>query len=169
MPPFSRGLDEEGVAIESFRLLKEGRFLDDEVRALFKESRRLEDNISDLQAQVAANEVGGRLVRVMAREWGVDMFTRYVSFVCENAKEAVEEMLEQFSVENRFEEVHSIDNVEYMDDGTPLHLKLTLDRNSRQAIFDFTGTGPQVIGNTNAPPSITRSAVLYCLRSLLDR
>lgn len=56
-----------------------------------------------------------------------------------------------------------------MDDGTPLSLKLTIDRENRSAVFDFTGTGPEVIGNTNAPKSITRSAVLYCLRSLLGK
>lgn len=56
-----------------------------------------------------------------------------------------------------------------MDDGTPLCLKLTIDRERKEATFDFTGTGPEVIGNTNAPRSITRSAVLYCLRSLLGK
>ena len=56
-----------------------------------------------------------------------------------------------------------------MDDGTPIRLKLTLDRKKKSAIFDFTGTGPEVLGNTNTPKSITRSAVLYCLRSLIGK
>lgn len=54
-----------------------------------------------------------------------------------------------------------------MDDGTPITLALTIDRNQRQAVFDFTGTGFEVVGNTNAPRSITRSAILYCLRALI--
>jgi N-methylhydantoinase B/oxoprolinase/acetone carboxylase alpha subunit len=29
-----------------------------------------------------------------------------------------------------------------MDDGTPLNLTLTIDKIKREAIFDFTGTGP---------------------------
>jgi len=56
-----------------------------------------------------------------------------------------------------------------MDDGTPLELKLTIDRTNRSAIFDFSGTGCEVLGNTNAPKSITRSAILYCLRSLIGQ
>lgn len=60
-------------------------------------------------------------------------------------------------------------NREYMDDGTPLELNLTIDRRDRSAIFDFSGTGPEVMGNTNAPRSITRSAILYCLRSLIGQ
>lgn len=54
-----------------------------------------------------------------------------------------------------------------MDDGTPLTLNLTIDQKQRSASFDFTGTGIEVLGNTNAPKSITRSAILYCLRSLI--
>lgn len=56
-----------------------------------------------------------------------------------------------------------------MDDGTPIELKLTIDRNQRTAVFDFTGTGKEVLANTNTPRSITRSAVLYCLRSLIGQ
>jgi 5-oxoprolinase (ATP-hydrolysing) len=54
-----------------------------------------------------------------------------------------------------------------MDDGTAIKLKLTIDRPQRTAIFDFTGTGIEVLGNTNAPKAITKSAILYCLRSLI--
>jgi 5-oxoprolinase (ATP-hydrolysing) len=56
-----------------------------------------------------------------------------------------------------------------MDDGTPIELRLTIDREERSAIFDFTGTGPEVLGNTNTPRSITRSAILYCLRSMIGK
>jgi 5-oxoprolinase (ATP-hydrolysing) len=36
-------------------------------------------------------------------------------------------------------------------------------------VFDFTGTGPQVWGNTNAPRAVAYSAILYCLRCLVDQ
>jgi 5-oxoprolinase (ATP-hydrolysing) len=66
-------------------------------------------------------------------------------------------------------EIDTLTNIEYMDDGTPIELKLTIDRRERKAVFDFTGTGLEVLGNTNAPRSITRSAILYCLRSLIGK
>jgi 5-oxoprolinase (ATP-hydrolysing) len=56
-----------------------------------------------------------------------------------------------------------------MDDGTPIRLVVTIDRRSRSATFDFEGTGPQVFGNTNAPPAVTYSAVIYSLRCLVDQ
>ncbi len=80
-----------------------------------------------------------------------------------------------------------------MDDGTPICLALSIDRKTRTAEFDFSGTGPevrmlcwccvdalltrchtatglrycQVLGNCNAPPAVTYSAVIYCLRCLV--
>jgi 5-oxoprolinase (ATP-hydrolysing) len=44
-----------------------------------------------------------------------------------------------------------------MDDGTPIRLRVDIDAASGSASFDFTGTGPQVYGNINAPPSVTYS------------
>ncbi|CAN0170408.1 unnamed protein product [Ectocarpus sp. 4 AP-2014] len=54
-----------------------------------------------------------------------------------------------------------------MDDGTPIRLAVTVDRTTRSALFDFEGTGAEVLGNLNAPPAVTASAVIYALRCLL--
>lgn len=55
-----------------------------------------------------------------------------------------------------------------MDDGSVIKLKLVIDRINRNAVFDFTGTSGQVIGNINCPRSVTKSAIIYCLRCLVD-
>ena len=54
-----------------------------------------------------------------------------------------------------------------MDDGSPIALSIEIDPKTGSATFDFTGTGPQVFANHNAPPSVTYSAVIYSLRSLV--
>ena len=51
--------------------------------------------------------------------------------------------------------------------GTPIALSITIDRDQGTAIFDFQGTGLEVYGNLNAPPAVTASAIIYCLRCLL--
>jgi len=56
-----------------------------------------------------------------------------------------------------------------MDDGSPIELTVTIDPDAGSAKFDFTGTGPQVFGNHNAPPAVTYSAVIYSLRSLVGQ
>jgi 5-oxoprolinase (ATP-hydrolysing) len=67
------------------------------------------------------------------------------------------------------QEVDTVRSEDRMDDGTPIRLAVTIDRRNRSATFDFEGTGPQVFGNTNAPPAVTYSAVIYSLRCLVDQ
>lgn len=55
-----------------------------------------------------------------------------------------------------------------MDDGSTIKVALTIDRESGSATFDFTGTDPEMYGNCNAPRSITNSAIIYCLRCLVN-
>lgn len=56
---------------------------------------------------------------------------------------------------------------DFLDDGSRIALAITIDRAQGSAIFDFTGTGTEMLGNLNAPPAVTASAVIYCLRCLL--
>lgn len=56
---------------------------------------------------------------------------------------------------------------DFLDDGTPIRLAVTIDRAIGSAVFDFAGTGPEIYGNLNAPPAVTASAIIYCLRCLL--
>src|SRR5437764_3352490 len=55
-----------------------------------------------------------------------------------------------------------------MDQGTRIKVKITVDRESRGAIVDFTGTSPQQDSNFNAPEPVTRAAVLYVFRVMVD-
>jgi 5-oxoprolinase (ATP-hydrolysing) len=57
---------------------------------------------------------------------------------------------------------------DFMDDGTELKLKLTINGATGEAEFDFTGSDPEMYGNCNAPRSITSSAIIYCLRCLVN-
>lgn len=65
-------------------------------------------------------------------------------------------------------EIDSVKEIEYMDDGSPIELTLTIDRNLRKATFDFTGTGYEVLSNINCPKSVVKSAIIYCLRCMVD-
>ncbi|MEO7760822.1 MAG: hydantoinase/oxoprolinase family protein, partial [Casimicrobiaceae bacterium] len=70
MPPDSTHVDEEGVLFDNVKLVAEGRFLEDEIRAMLTSARyparSPETNLADLRAQVAACAKGatelGRMV-----------------------------------------------------------------------------------------------------------
>lgn len=88
-----------------------------------------------------------------------------MGFIQENAEVAVRNMLRDFAVKHN----GRVQAEDRMDDGTPICLEVTIDETTSSAIFDFTGTGPQVFGNTNAPPAVVHSAIIYSLRAMLDK
>lgn len=40
-----------------------------------------------------------------------------------------------------------LQSLDYLDDGSPIQLKVTLNKAQGSAVFDFDGTGPEMIGN----------------------
>jgi 5-oxoprolinase (ATP-hydrolysing) len=77
-------------------------------------------------------------------------------------------ILSPFKSSQGLPEIGTVHSEDYMDDGTPIRLAVTIDRRNGSALFNFNGTGPQVFGNTNAPPAVTTSAVIYSLRCLVS-
>ncbi|KAF1816399.1 hypothetical protein P152DRAFT_428433 [Eremomyces bilateralis CBS 781.70] len=175
MPPNSRELYQEGAAIKSEKLVSEGKFNEKRmVELLYDEpaqypgcsgSRSLADNINDLKAQVAANQKGINLISTLIEDYGEDVVKFYMKSIQDNAEMSVKALLK--NVYKRFEG-KDLSATDYMDDGSPIKLKVKIDREKGEAEFDFTGTGPEVYGNINAPEAITYSAIIYCLRCLVS-
>jgi 5-oxoprolinase (ATP-hydrolysing) len=174
MPPTSNQLYQEGAAIESLKIVEGGRFNEEAITKILLDdpaqydgcsgTRCLKDNISDLKAQIAANKRGITLIKGLISEFGLPTVHRYMYAIQRASDIAVRELLKQ-----KFEEFgqKSLKAVDYMDDGTPIALEITINSDG-SAVFDFEGTGPQVYGNTNAPVAITNSAIIYCLRALIS-
>ncbi|KAI1662674.1 Hydantoinase B/oxoprolinase-domain-containing protein [Daldinia decipiens] len=175
MPPLSRELFQEGASIESEKIVSEGKFNENRIiELLYNEpakypgcsgTRCLADNINDLRAQVSANQKGISLIEGLIQEYGEDIVQFYMISIQNNAELCVRQLLKQ--VYKKFEG-KDLSAVDYMDDGTPIRLRVTIDPEKGEAEFDFEGTGPQVYGNVNAPEAITYSAIIYCLRCLIS-
>jgi 5-oxoprolinase (ATP-hydrolysing) len=176
MPPHSRELYQEGAAIKSEKLVSEGHFNEKRViELLYNEpaqypecsgTRCLADNINDLKAQIAANQKGINLISKLISDYGDDVVQFYMHAIQANAENSVRSLLKDVS--KRFEG-KALEAVDYMDDGSPICLKITIDGEKGEAVFDFEGTGPEVYGNTNAPEAVTYSAIIYCLRCLIEQ
>jgi 5-oxoprolinase (ATP-hydrolysing) len=161
-PPQARTLEEEGVVIDDFLLVAKGRMREAELRALLANARypaRSPDvNVADIKAQIAANEKAAQeLLRVIA-EQGWETVRAYMRHVMDNAEESVRRVITRIG-DGRFEY--------RMDDGSPLIVAIRVDRESRSAVVDFSGTGPEREDNFNAPAAVTRAAVLYVFRTLV--
>ncbi|MCJ1297881.1 hypothetical protein MMC08_000669 [Hypocenomyce scalaris] len=175
MPPHSRELWQEGAAIKSEKLVSEGKFNEKRITELLYDepaqypecsgTRCLADNLNDLKAQIAANQKGINLISALIEDYGEEVVQFYMRNIQDNAELSVRDLLKDVS--KRFEG-QDLSAVDYMDDGSPIKLKITINADKGEAVFDFDGTGPEVYGNTNAPQAVTYSAIIYCLRCLIS-
>ncbi|ALA16456.1 5-oxoprolinase [Chelatococcus sp. CO-6] len=163
MSPRARTIEEEGVYIDNFKLVDEGRFREKELIDLFLgarySARNVVQNVNDLKAQIAANEKGVAELRKMIGHFGLDVVEAYMGHVQDNAAESVRRVLDR---------LHDSSFEYEMDQGCFIRVKITVDKEKREATVDFTGTSPQRDDNFNAPAPVTRAAVLYVFRVMVD-
>ncbi|MEP4034660.1 hydantoinase B/oxoprolinase family protein, partial [Roseibium polysiphoniae] len=163
MTPRATTVDEEGVLFDNFKIVDEGRFCEEELVHLLTDhkypARNPHQNVADLKAQIAANEKGTQELRKMVGHFGLDVVQAYMNHVQDNAEESVRRV------------ISALTDSEYeypTDQGSVIKVKITVDKESREATVDFTGTSPVKPNNFNAPEPVTRAAVLYCFRVMVE-
>jgi 5-oxoprolinase (ATP-hydrolysing) len=163
MSPRATNILEEGVYIDNFLLVDRGRFREKELYALLESgpypARNPLQNINDLKAQIAANEKGVQELRRMVEQFSLETVEAYMGHVQDNAAESVRRVIDRLKdSEFSFE----------MDQGALIKVKISVDKEKREATVDFTGTSPQQSTNFNAPEPVARAAVLYVFRVMVD-
>lgn len=153
MPPHSTELFQEGAAIKSEKLVSEGRFNEERIiELLHKEpaqypgcsgTRSLSDNLNDLKAQIASNQKGISLISSLINEYGDEVVQFYMISIQNNAENSVRNLLKKVSKRFQGKDLSAVD---FMDNGSPIRLKITIDGTKGEAVFDFAGTGPEVYG-----------------------
>jgi len=162
-PPDSAHIDEEGILIDNFLLVRDGRLREKELRELLGSGkypcRNIDQNLADLSAQIAANETGVVELRKMVRHYGIEVVSAYMKHVQDNAEESVRRVIEVLQ-DGEFEYP--------MDEGSVIKVKIVVDRDKRTALIDFTGTSMQNPTNYNAPTAVCKAAILYVFRTLVN-
>ncbi len=162
MPAASTRVEEEGVLIDNWLLVRDGVFREAATAALLAgapyPSRDPATNLADLRAQVAANEKGVAELGALVDAYGLDVVRAYMGHVQDNAEQAVRRVIAGLpDGECRYE----------LDNGAVIKVAVRVDRPARTAVIDFTGTSAQQAGNFNAPSAVAMAAVLYVLRTLV--
>jgi 5-oxoprolinase (ATP-hydrolysing) len=163
MPSASTRVEEEGVLIDNWLLVQDGRLREAETMSLLETamypSRDPATNLADLRAQIAANEKGIEELRAMVDHFGLEVVQAYMGHVQENAAESVRRVITA---------LHD-GHYEYeLDNGAKVNVTVKVNAGDRTAEIDFTGTSPQLQDNFNAPSSVAMAAVLYVFRTLVD-
>ena len=163
MTPLATTVDEEGVLFDNVLLVDQGRFDEAAITRLLSDhpypARNVAQNVGDLRAQIAANEKGVHEMRKMIAQFGLDVVQAYMGHVQDNAEESVRRVIETLG-DSSFSYA--------TDQGSTIEVKITVDREKREATVDFTGTSPQKPNNFNAPEPVTRAAVLYVFRVMVE-
>lgn len=162
MPPASRTIDEEGILIDDLLLVRSGQlqekaFVEKLTKAPFP-VRNLSQNLGDIHAQLAANQKGIALLSEIVERYGNEVVHAYMNYIRQNAAEQVRRTIDSL-IPGKF--------LLPMDSGAQIQVAITVNRETRSARIDFTGTTAQVADNFNAPSAIVRAAVLYVFRTLI--
>ncbi|MBR1217569.1 hydantoinase B/oxoprolinase family protein [Bradyrhizobium sp. U87765 SZCCT0131] len=163
MSPLATTIEEEGVYIDNFKLVDRGVFRETALIELLTTARypvrNVVQNVNDLKAQIAANEKGVAELKKMIGYFGMDVVRAYMGHVQDNAEESVRRVLDRLA--------DGVFRYE-IDQGSVIEVKITVDKRTREATVDFTGTSAQRPDNFNAPAPVTRAAVLYVFRVMVD-
>jgi 5-oxoprolinase (ATP-hydrolysing) len=162
MPPFSKTIADEGVLLDNIKLVSHGVLNEAEIRHRLASAkhpaRNIDQNMADMRAQIAANEMGCQALKKLVLQYGINTVNAYMQHVQDNAEECVRRVVSclndgQFSLT--------------MDNGATIVVNVSIHRDTRSATIDFTGTSPQLSSNFNAPSAVVTAAVLYVFRMLV--
>lgn len=122
-------------------------------------------------------------VSLVVDDYSLKTVQEYMYHIRTNAENSVRNLLVEVAKRAGSNVLTSVD---YLDDGTPvtiflwyflppdltrlhqIQLRVEINEETRSAVLDFEGTGCEVRGNLNAPISVVHSAVIYCMRAMLD-
>ena len=163
MPSFSRSIDDEGLRLRNHRFVRRGRIQTAALEAAWAgmaiPPRNQPELLADLQAQVAANQAGVLGLQLLVERYGPTVVQQQMVALQLDAAASVRQLIHRLA--GGRQQI-------CLDDGSQLQLKVAVDRSEQRLTLDFSGTSPQHPGNVNAPLAVTRAAVLYTLRCLLN-
>ncbi len=163
---------QEGIRIPPMLLLRDGVIDEKLLRILSVNVRAPEQNHGDLNAQIAALNVGEQKVHEIVDRFGVEDFMdgsrRILDYAEQQARELIREIPDG---EYRFSEYADEDSV----GGYPCRIVITLRIKGDELEMDFTGSDPQVASSLNVPTggdghhSVITVGLIYVMHTLRPR
>jgi N-methylhydantoinase B len=158
MPAGSTSIWQEGLIIPPVRL--------DEsiVVVILSNVRTPEIRRADLQAQTAANRLGGERLRELVERRGRDLvlaaFDDVIAYAERRAREAIRRL-----PDGRYEARGEVEGDGVTDEDLPIRVAVTVAGDAIEIEFD--GTAPAAAGNVNAPLAVTRAACTFAVKVAL--
>jgi len=159
MPASARELYQEGIIIPPTRLTPEVQ------RVLLANVRTPAMRRGDLAAQRAAVERGAQGLRALARRHGWGPLREAARELLDYAERRTTSAINRLSSAIPMTATDYLEGDGVIDDDVEIRVSIAIEDGIFHA--DFTGTRDAAPGNVNCPIAVTRSAVLFVVRTLL--
>ena len=161
--PFARNLAEEGIVFRNLKVVASNRFLEDTLTKILSSgrfpSRNPHENIADIRAAIAANNRGKEELLKLVKTYSLQVVNAYMNHIKNAAEQKMKAALTQLAPGcYQFED--------QMDNGSLV--KVRLDITPSKIIVDFSGSSDVNHNSLNANKAVVQSAILYCLRCLIN-
>jgi len=168
-------IEEEGVLIDNFIIMRNGHFREEALLEIFRAHpyppRSPEEIIYDIIAQIGACRRGAQRLKELTEKFSYSVVKAYMQFIQDNGERAIKRAIMQLLqgksyLENSF--------AEELDDGSLIVINISINAGDNppdtvSMSINFTGTSEQhLTDNLNAPLAVVKAAILYVLRTLVD-
>ena len=163
--PLASELYQEGLIIPPLRLFSKGKRNNEALSLLLRNVRTPDERLGDLDAQLAAHRTGEARLLELVERYGRRSVAQEMSSL-QNYAERLTRAAIRGIPDGSYECKDFLD-----DDGEspePVLIRLRLTSRGSSLHFDFTGSAPERPTSVNAVAAVTRSAVYYVVRCLLD-
>lgn len=158
-----RDVYEEGLRIPILKLYDAGK-LNDAVHGFIEQNVRTPDMVlTDIEAQVTANELGARRVVALLREYGLSDLAAVATEIQAHSERAMREAIRQIPDGTYQSDVMA----DGLDD--PIRLQCEITVSGDEMTIDYAGSDPEEPrGGINCTLTYTRAHTVYPLKCLLS-
>ena len=163
--PLAEELLQEGIIIPPIKLYERGRLNRAVLDLLLRNIRTPEERRGDLDAQTAAHRVGEERLREIVGRYGLRRAQRLMDALMDYAERMTRAAIASIpNGDYAFQD--ALDDDGLSDEPVAIRVRLSVQNDSLHC--DFTGSAAERLSSANAVAAVTRSAVYYVVRCLLD-
>ncbi|HEX3864107.1 MAG TPA: hydantoinase B/oxoprolinase family protein [Stellaceae bacterium] len=156
---------EEGIRIPATRIRRESRIDRGLLRLIAENTREPEERTLDLQAQIAANDLGARRLGELIAQVGLTAVTTAIDDILVYTATRLRNRIRTLTP-GAYSFTTYLDDDGGGNEKAPIHVTVRVAGDRLD--FDFAGSAPQSKGALNVPESGLKATVFYAVKALLD-
>lgn len=159
----STEITQEGIRIPPVKIMKKGVLDQEMLDLILANVRTPAERRGDLEAQIAANEIGKRRLTEITQKYGIEECLQYANALLDYVEQMMRASIEHIP-DGTYEFHDFMDDDGINDEPAKIAVKVAVSGDS--VTVDFADSAPQVQGSINAVYAITLSTVFYVFKCI---